>query len=112
VMIGGFSLGANNNPTRIAVRARGPSLSSNGLSNVLADPTLELHNANGSIVITNDDWQSDPTSAGQLTANGLALSDPKESGIFASLVPDQYTAMVAGNNGGVGIALVEVYNLK
>jgi hypothetical protein len=112
VMIGGFTLGGNS-PTDIAVRARGPSLAGDGLSNVLADPTLELHNANGTIMIANDDWQSDPVSAANLTANGLALSDPKESGIFTSLAPPgQFTAIVAGKNGGVGIALVEIYNLK
>jgi hypothetical protein len=113
VMIGGFTLGGNNNPTRIAVRALGPSLSSFGLSPVLADPTLELHNANGTIMISNDDWLSDPVSAAQLTANGLALPDPKESGIFTALAPPgQFTAIVAGKNGGIGIALVEIYNLK
>jgi hypothetical protein len=113
VMIGGFTLGGNNNATRIAVRALGPSLSSSGLSNVLADPTLELHNANGTIMVSNDDWQSDPVSAAQLTANGLALPDPKESGIFTSLAPPgQFTAVVAGKNGGIGIGLVEIYNLR
>jgi hypothetical protein len=113
VMIGGFVLGGNNNPTRIAVRALGPSLSNFGLVNVLADPTLELHNANGTIMISNDDWLSDPVSAAQLTANGLALPDPKESGIFTALAPPgQFTAIVAGKNGGIGIALVEIYNLK
>jgi len=112
VMIGGFMLGGNNNPTRIAARGLGPSLANSGLSNVLADPTLELHDANGVIVISNDDWQSDPTSAAQLTANGLALPNPKESGIFALLPAGQYTAILAGKNGGVGIGLVEIYNLR
>jgi len=113
VMIGGFTLGGNNNPARIAVRALGPSLASFGLANVLSDPTLELHNANGTIMIANDDWQSDATSAALLTANGLGLPDPKESGIFTSLAPPgQFTAIVAGKNGGIGIALVEIYNLK
>ncbi len=112
VMIGGFALGGNNNPSQVAVRARGPSLSSYGLTNLLADPTLELHNADGTMVITNDDWESDPVSAAELTTHGLALSDPKESGIFASLPPGQFTAIIAGKNGGVGIALVEVYNLQ
>jgi hypothetical protein len=112
VMIGGFILGGNNNPTRLAVRALGPSLSAFGLANVLADPTLELHNANGTTLISNDDWQSDSTSAGQLSANGLGLPDPKESGIFTSLAPGQFTAIVAGKNGGIGIALVEIYNLE
>jgi len=113
VMIGGFTLGGSNTPTDIAVRARGPSLTGDGLSNVLADPTLELHNADGTIMISNDDWQSDPVSAANLTAHGLALPDPKESGIFTALAPPgQFTAIVAGKNGGIGIALVEIYNVK
>ena len=111
-MIGGFTLGGNPNPTRIAVRALGPSLAPR-LSNVLADPMLELHNANGTIMVSNDDWQSDPTSAAQLTANGLALPNPKESGIFTSLAPPgQFTAIVTGKNGGIGVALVEIYDLR
>jgi hypothetical protein len=113
VMIGGFTLGGNNNPTNIAVRALGPSLSSYGLSPVLDDPTLELHNSNGTIMISNDDWQSDPVSAAELTAHGLGLSNPKESGIFTALAPPgQFTAIVAGKSGGIGIALVEIYNVK
>jgi hypothetical protein len=112
VMIGGFILGDNNAPTRIAIRGLGPSLMQFGISNTLTDPTLELHDANGTLVAANDDWQSDPVSAGQLTANGLAMSSPKESGIFISLLPGQFTAILAGKNGGVGIGLVEIYNLK
>jgi hypothetical protein len=112
VMIAGFTLGNSGNPTNLAVRARGPSLS-NFFGNVLADPTLELHDANGALIKANDNWQDDPVSASLLTANGLALSDPKESGIFATLLaPGQYTAIVAGKNGGTGIALAEIYNVK
>jgi len=112
VMIGGFVLGGSN-ATNIAVRALGPSLTSAGLSNVLADPTLELHNANGTIMVSNDNWLDDPVSAGQLTSHGLALSNNLESGIFTSLAPPgQFTAIVAGKNGGIGIALVEIYNVK
>jgi hypothetical protein len=39
------------------------------------------------------------------------LPDPKESGIFTSLPPGAFTAILAGKNGGVGIGLVEIYNL-
>ena len=112
VMIAGFSLGGNNNATNVAVRGRGPSLSSSGLSNILADPTLELHNSNGTTLVSNDDWMDDPVSAAKLTANGLALSDPKESGIFTSLGPGQFTAILAGKNAGTGIGIVEIYNLR
>jgi hypothetical protein len=111
VMIGGFILGGNTGNTRIAVRGIGPSLAQFGLDPVLTDPTLELHDSNGTTLASNDDWQSDPASAGQLTANGLALSDSKEAGVFASLPPGQFTAILAGSNGGVGIGLVEIYNV-
>jgi hypothetical protein len=112
VMIGGFTLGVTNNQTRIAVRGLGPSLAQSGLSNVLADPTLELRDANGALLIANDDWESDPVSAAQLTANGLALPNPKEAGIFTLLPGGQFTAILAGKNDGIGIGLVEIYNLR
>ena len=112
VMIAGFTLGNSIAPTNLVVRGRGPSLSS-FFGNVLADPTLELRDANGMLITANDNWQDDPVSAALLTAKGLGLSDPKESGIYAALLlPGQYTAIVAGKNGGTGIALVEVYNVK
>ena len=112
VMIAGFMLGVNNGNRNIAVRGRGPSLTQFGLTNVLADPTLEVHNGNGSIMVSNDDWMSDPVSAAQLTANGLALTDPKESGIFVTLPQGSYTAVLAGAGGGTGIGVVEIYSLQ
>jgi hypothetical protein len=112
VMIGGFTLGINNGTSRIAVRGLGPSLAQSGLSDVLADPTLELRDANGALLVANDDWQSDPVSAAQLTVNGLALPNPKEAGIFTLLPGGQFTAILAGKNGGIGIGLVEIYNLR
>jgi hypothetical protein len=97
---------------RIAIRGIGPSLSQFGLSNLLADPTLELHDANGATLVANDNWTDDPASAALLSANGLGLSNSKESGIFTLLPAGQFTAILAGKNGGIGIGLVEVYNLK
>ena len=111
VMIGGFILGGNNT-TVIVVRGIGPSLAQFDLTPILADPTLELRDSNGSLVVANDDWQSDPASAAALTAAGFALSDPKESGIFTTLSPGAFTAILAGKNGGIGIGLVEIYNLQ
>jgi hypothetical protein len=112
VMIGGFILGGGTADTRLAIRGIGPSLSQFGLSNFLADPTLELRNSNGALLAANDNWQDDPEQAAQLTASGLGLQDPRESGIFASPPPGAYTAILAGKNGGTGIGLVEVYNLQ
>jgi hypothetical protein len=112
VLIAGFILGANTGNDRIAIRGVGPSLSQFGLNPVLADPTLELHDSNGATLITNDDWESDPVSAANLILFNLAPGNPKESGIFTSLPPGTFTAILAGKNGGTGIGIVEVYNLK
>jgi hypothetical protein len=111
VIIGGFILGGNTANTHIAIRGRGPSLAQFGLQHVLEDPTLELHNADGTTLIANDDWTDDLVSAAQLTAYNLALPDKKESGIFTSLPAGQFTAILAGKNGD-GIGTVEIYNLK
>jgi hypothetical protein len=112
VMIGGFILGGNSGSTQIAIRGLGPSLTQSGLTNVLADPVLQLRNSNGTLLVTNDNWQDDPASAAQLSSNGLALPNPLEAGIFTVLSPGAYTAILAGQNNGTGIALVEVYNVR
>jgi hypothetical protein len=112
VMIGGFILEDSPGGTSVVVLGIGPSLSQSGLSNVLADPTLELRDSNGMLLIVNDNWQDDSGSAAQLTARGLAPQDPRESGIFASLPAGAFTAILAGKNGGVGLGLVEVYNVQ
>jgi hypothetical protein len=111
VMIGGFILGGGGN-AQVALRGIGPSLSQSGLSPVLADPILELRNSNGALLIANDDWQNDQTAAAQLSANGLAPQDLKESGIFTSLPPGAFTAILAGKDGGTGLGLVEIYNVQ
>ena len=72
---------------------------------MLADPTLELRDGSGALLFQNDDWQENPAHAAQLSALGLALQNPKESGIFATLTPGAYSALLAGKNGGVGIGL-------
>ena len=110
VMIGGFILGGGSNTT-IVVRGIGPSLVNIGLSPVLSDPTLELHDSNGALMVGNDNWQDNPGSASQLISLGLAPIDPNESGVVVSLAPGAFTAILAGNNGGVGIGLVEIYNV-
>src|SRR5205085_10702073 len=111
VMIGGFILGGNSN-TAIVVRGLGPSLAQFGLNPVLADPTLELHNSNGAILVSNDNWTDDPAAAAQLVALGLAPQRGQESALVVSLPPGAFTAILAGKNGGTGIGLVEIYNVR
>src|SRR5205085_12606282 len=95
----------------VAVRAIGPSLGAFGIPDPLADPTLELHGSSGALIMQNDNWQDDPSQAAQLTALGLGLPDPHESGLIVSLQPNfSYTAIVAGKDNGIGVGLVEIYD--
>jgi hypothetical protein len=111
IVIGGFLLGGNTGETKLVIRGVGPNLTGLGIGNALANPRLELRDSNGAILIGNNDWQDDPTQAAEISAAGLALSVPAESGIVATLQPGLYTALLSGENNGTGVGLVEIYDL-
>ena len=108
VMIGGFIVGGGQ-PTNVIVRALGPTLTGFGVSGALADPTLELHDGNGTVIGQNDDWKSIQQEA--IQSSGYAPPKDAEAAILATLQPGNYTAIVRGKNNTTGVALVEVYNL-
>jgi hypothetical protein len=111
IVIAGFILGGSSNNDSVALRGIGPSLTAAGVPNALANPTLELRDGNGALLVANNDWQDDPAQAAELTAAGLAPTNNLESGIAATLPPGLYTALLAGVNNTTGVALVEVYDL-
>jgi hypothetical protein len=110
IVIAGFVLGNNGGDDSIIARGMGPSLTAAGVSNVLANPTLELRDANGGLLAANNDWMDNPAQAAIVTAAGLAPSNNLESAIAATLPPGLYTALLAGINNTTGIGLVEVYD--
>ena len=109
VLIGGFIIGNGGSDT-VVVRAIGPSLADAGVANPLADPTLDLYDANGVIIRSDDNWRDSQESL--IQSAGLAPTNDAESAIIRSLTPGSYTAVVRGKDGGTGVALVEVYNLQ
>jgi len=110
VMIGGFIVGGEGN-ARVILRAIGPSLTQSGVANALADPTLQLVDENGSLLESNDNWRTDPDQA-EIAAAGVAPQNDLESALLASIPPGSYTAIVAGNNSGTGVGLIEAYHLR
>jgi len=117
VMIAGFII-EGTGPKRVIVCAIGPELTQFGVPDVIADPTLELHDGTGALIASNDDWQhtiiGGIITAGQVAAiqnSGHAPTAPSESAIIATLQPGNYTAIVRGVNGTTGVALVQVYDL-
>jgi hypothetical protein len=109
VMIAGFIFGNGAASEKVIIRAIGPSLT--GVTNVLADPTLDLHDNNGTLLMSNDNWKDDAIQAAQIIATGLPPQDDFESAIVTTLPPGAYTAIVAGKNGVTGVAVAEVYHL-
>jgi phospholipase/lecithinase/hemolysin len=109
VLIGGFII-ASGEPPVIVLRAIGPSLGSHGVAQPLQDPNIELHDQNGALIGSNDNWRDTHPTA--IKATLLAPTDPREAVIVASLVAGNYTAIVRGNNGTTGVALVEAYRLE
>jgi hypothetical protein len=112
VLIGGFILGPDGGASStVLVRAIGPSLSNANppVLGALADPTLELHDGNGALIRSNDNWKE--TQQTEIEAAQLAPADDRESAIEATLAPGAYTAIVRGSGDLTGVALVEVYRI-
>jgi phospholipase/lecithinase/hemolysin len=110
VMICGVIIGSGDNPIMV-FRAMGPSLASSGITNPLLDPTLELHDDNGALIASDDDWQTPQIQA--VRAVNLAPADNREAAIVSAFLgPGNYTAIVRGKNNATGVALVEAYRLQ
>ncbi len=108
VGIGGFII--TGGQVQLLLRAIGPSLSSAGIFNSLADPVLELHGSKGFLTVTNDNWRD--TQEAEIQATGIPPTNVLESAILATLDPGSYTAVMSGNQGGTGVGLAEIYTLS
>jgi len=106
VMIAGFIATGT---TQILTRAIGPSLTEAGLANVLADPTLEVFDANGATLLANDNWKDSQQS--EIEATAIPPPSDLESAALMTLEAGAYTIIVRGANETSGIGLVEVYKL-
>jgi len=115
VMIGGVIVGDGTATSTVMVRALGPSLSQAGIANVLPDPTLELHDGNGSTIASNDNWKtrSDGTSQqAEIEATKIPPANDLESAVLVTLPAGNYTAVLSGKTAAIGVALIEAYNLQ
>jgi subtilisin-like proprotein convertase family protein len=106
VMIGGLIVtGAT--PQKVLVRALGPSLPIEGK---LLDPALDLVDGNGTIIRSNDNWESNQEA--DIRATTIPPENPAEAAIVETLLPGAYTAVVRGVGETSGIGLVEVYAVQ
>ena len=110
VMIGGFIIGGiSGGSSKMVVRAIGPSLTALGVAGALQDPSLEIHDSDGAVIASNDNWQD--VQASEIEAASLAPTDDRESAIVIVLPSGGYTTIARGVNNTVGVGLVEAYNV-
>jgi uncharacterized repeat protein (TIGR03803 family) len=117
VMIGGLivSGGFAGGSARVIVRAIGPSLSPLGIQGALQDPNLEIHDASGTTIASNDNWKTRPDGSsqqGEVEATGLPPTSDVECALVQTLGPGNYTTIVRGTGTTTGIAVVEAYTLQ
>jgi hypothetical protein len=111
VMIGGFILGGGGGGlSEVIVRGIGPSLADFGVASPLADPSLELHNSDGDVIDSNDNWMDNPNMQ-TISDKGLAPTDPNEAALYEILPAGLYTAILSGVGDTTGIGLVETYDV-
>jgi hypothetical protein len=108
VLIGGFMA---NISTQVVVRGLGPTLAQPpfNVPGVLPDPYLSLHDGNGNVVYTNNNWRD--TQQAAIQATGKAPPNELESAIIVPVLAGNYTAILSGIGFGTGIGLLEVYKL-
>lgn len=115
VTIGGFIVTGTENKT-VLIRGLGPSLPFG--ANNLADPRLELHQSDSdqTLLYANNDWKD--KQAPEIAATGIPPTNDLEAALIYSLPAKSlasggagYTAILAGNGGGSGQGLVELYDL-
>lgn len=110
VLIGGFII-TGTAPKKVIVRGIGPSLSLVGLTDVLADPVVELKGPG--VSLGNDNWMDAPNKQ-EIIDSTVAPKNDLESAILTTLAANNsgYTAIVSGKNATTGVGLVEVYDLN
>ena len=108
-MIGGFIVGGGATSPRVLIRGIGPSLAS-FVPNALANPMLELRNADGSLIRSNNNWRDSQEE--EIKNTTISPSHNLEAAIIATVPNGNYTAVLRGVNNRTGVAVVEVYNLQ
>ena len=101
-------------PSRVLIRAVGPSLDNQGVAGFLANPQITVYDIAGTPIASNDGWLNlwDPsqiTEASQLVGAFPLNGDSEDAAIIMDLEPGLYTVIASGENETTGVALVELY---
>jgi hypothetical protein len=110
VLIAGFNV-TGTEPVRMLVTAKGPSLTTYGVTGVLANPSLAIYDGAGRLMAANDDVGT-PAAGSELAGLYGVPANAVESALLVTLPAGNYTAIVTGVGGTTGVALVEATDLR
>jgi hypothetical protein len=104
------------NTRRFLVRGAGPALANYGVTNVLAQPKLEVHtNVNGvdTLVGSNTQWSTETLANEAFIESGAFpfATGSNDTALVITVPAGTYTIVLTGLNGSTGNALVELYEL-
>jgi len=113
-LIGGFVVSGRESKT-VLIRGIGPTLSRLGVAGALSAVRLEVFHEQTSIAVGTD-WgasANNPTEVAAVAARVGAFAlqpNSRDAALVLNLAPGAYSAVVTGQSGAFGVALLEVYD--
>jgi hypothetical protein len=116
----GFNLGGGTDRATLLIRGIGPALARFGVATAIASPRLEINDATGKLIASNERWDAPggTATAAQISAAAagvgafaLVSGDLDTAVLLTNLAPGSYTATIKGVNGATGDVLAEVYDV-
>lgn len=108
-LIGGLIVNGDQVAT-VLLRAIGPELAASQVANSLSDPTLEVRDASGALLASDDNWRD--AQEAEISGTGIPPGDDRSAALLYDFFPGTYTAIVCGVEGTTGTALIEAYDLS
>ncbi len=113
--VAGFII-TGNESKQVLIRAVGPGLAGQGITQPIPNPKLDLY-AGQTLIASNTGWGS-AANADEIAAAASRIGDfalaqgSADSAIYTTLQPGLYTANASPSDGKAGVVLVEVYDLS
>jgi hypothetical protein len=110
LIVGLVIIGSGNKT--LLLRGIGPTLSTQGVTNPLADPTMRLLNSGGVEISANNDWGGSAQMSQNFASVGaFALpANSKDAALYNTLSTGLYSFHTYPNGAGTGVVLAEVYD--
>jgi uncharacterized delta-60 repeat protein len=107
----GFAI-SGTEPRAVLLRAIGPSLQVFGVTDALPAARLQLYDAHGALILTNDSWSTTASLGSTFVRTGAfpLTTGSADSAALVTLQPGNYSLQVVDVRGTGGVGLGEIYD--